>query len=111
MSKSFKSLVSIWLTFDVEVLRVALAVALGVGGDARVEPGLAAAHGLQHQRPVPDQDAAGDVLLHEFSLGGDNKRGVRSSRFVSVLNHTHSSTEMESGAGKKAPAVSPNSSW
>ena len=62
------------LTFDVEVLRVALAVALGVGGDARVEPGLAAAHGLQHERPVPDQHAAGHVLVHEFSLGGKQQQ-------------------------------------
>ena len=46
------------LTFDVEELRVALAVADVVGGDAREEAGRRPAHGLQHQRLVRDQDLA-----------------------------------------------------
>ena len=62
------------LTFDVEVLRVALAVALGVGGDACVEPGLVPSHVLQHERPVPDQDAARHILHHELSLRGEGRK-------------------------------------
>lgn len=65
------------LTLDVEVLRVALPVALAVGGDAGVEAGVRAAHLLQHQRLVADQHAPGDVLHYELALeeeGGRKKR-------------------------------------
>ena len=60
---------SFWaLTLDVEVLRVALAVSLGVGGDAREEPGVVPADLLQDERVIPDKDPGRDVLLHEFAL-------------------------------------------
>ena len=61
------------LTFDVEVLCVALAVALGVGGDAGVEAGLAPPHVLQHQRPVPDEHAARHVLPNRLALWGEKR--------------------------------------
>ena len=56
------------LTLDVEVLRIALAVALGVGGDAREEPGVVPPDLLQDQRVIPDEDPGRDVFLHEFAL-------------------------------------------
>ena len=56
------------LTLDVEVLCVALAVALCVGGDAGVEPRLAPPDVPQHQRPVPDEHAARHVLPNRLAL-------------------------------------------
>ena len=56
------------LTFDVEILRVALSVALAVGRHARVEPGVGAVHLLKHERLVADQNPAGNVFHHEFAL-------------------------------------------
>ena len=57
-----------FLTLDVEVLRVALSVSLWVGGHAGVEAGLGPVHLLQDQGLVADQDTAGHVLNHEFAL-------------------------------------------
>ena len=56
------------LTLDVEVLGVALAVALFVGGDAGIEARLTPPHVLQHQRPVPDEHAARHVLPNRLAL-------------------------------------------
>ena len=57
-----------WLTFDVEVLRVALSVTLLVGRDAGVEAGILAPDLLQDERLVADDHAVGHVLDQEFAL-------------------------------------------
>jgi len=56
------------LTFDVEVLRVALAVTLLVGRDAGVEAGVLAPNLLEDEGLVADDHAVGHILHQEFAL-------------------------------------------
>ena len=72
------------LTLDVEVLCVALAVALCVGGDAGVEPGLAPPHVLQHQGPVPYEHAARHVLPNRLALW-EEKEGDKKDATMRLL--------------------------
>ena len=80
--KSKKASYSPGLTFDSQGQRVALALSLGVGGQASVNAGSLAIDPLQHQALVTHDDAGSAVLLHGSSLYGniDTIRDIRSSR-------------------------------